>query len=82
MNYLITRLSEPSTYAGIAAILAASGAVIPAGYVHDVTLIGVVSAGIAAVVVKEGWRKALSSGDAAVAVEKAVAETAPASPAA
>lgn len=82
MPYLLQRLSEPSTYAGLAAILAASGAAVPAGYVHDATVIGVVLSGVAAVVIKEGWRKALASGDAATAVENAVAETAKPTPAA
>lgn len=80
MNYIIQRLSEPSTYAGIAAILVSSGAVIPSGYVHDVTVAGVVLAGVAAVVIKEGWRKAISSGDAATAVETAAASVPAASP--
>jgi hypothetical protein len=75
MKYLVQRLQEPSTYAGLGVALAAAGIAIPAGYGHDAALVGMVAAGVAAAVIKDGWRKALSSGDAANAVITAAAET-------
>jgi nitrogen fixation protein len=68
MNYILARFSEPATYAGIGVALGALGIAIPQGYAHDLVLVGMATAGSAAVVIKEGWRKALSSGDAAAAV--------------
>ena len=64
MNYLLQRLTESSTYASLAAILAGAGVVIPPGVWKDVTIGGMFIAGIAGVVIKEGWRTALESGDA------------------
>ncbi len=75
MKYFIQRLSEPSTYSGIAALLAASGFVIPPGYVQDAAIIGMAASGIVAVCLKEGWRKALADGDAATAAETAIVST-------
>jgi len=72
MRYLLERLGEPSTYAGIGIALCAAGVAVPAGYLHDAALIGMVASGVAAVVVKEGWRRAIASGDAASAAETAV----------
>jgi hypothetical protein len=71
MNTLIARLSEPSTYAGIAAILAGLGYTIPPGIGHDLMLAGLIISGLSAVLLKEGWRRALTTGDAAAAVETA-----------
>jgi hypothetical protein len=75
MKILIARFSEPSTYAGIAAILAGLGYAIPPGIGHDLMLAGLVISGLGAVILKEGWRRALISGDAAAAVEIAATET-------
>jgi hypothetical protein len=75
MKTLIARFSEPSTYAGIAAILGGLGYVIPPGIGHDLMLAGLVISGLGAVILKEGWRRALTSGDAAAAVETAATET-------
>lgn len=62
MNYLLQRLSEPSTYAGIAAVLAAAGYAVPPGTLHAVMFCGVAASGLVAVFVKEGWH-ALEDGD-------------------
>jgi len=75
MKMLIARLSEPSTYAGIAAILAGLGYAIPPGIDHDLMLAGLVASGLGAVLLREGWRRALTSGDAAIAVETAATES-------
>jgi hypothetical protein len=75
MKMVIDRFSEPSTYAGISAILAGLGYAIPPGIGHDLILAGLVISGLGAVIVKEGWRRALTSGDAAAAVEIAATET-------
>lgn len=72
MNYLVQRFSEPSTYAGLAALLATAGYTIPAPYIHGITLLGTVGCAVAAVVIKEGWKQALSSGDAVSAIESDV----------
>jgi hypothetical protein len=69
MNYLVQRFSEPSTYAGLAALLATAGYTIPVPYIHGIMLLGTVGCAVAAVVIKEGWKQALSSGDAVTAVE-------------
>ena len=72
MNYAIERLREPSTYAGIGLGLSALGLALPPGALRTVALLGMAAAGVAAVVMREGWRKALLSGDAASAVVTAV----------
>lgn len=72
MKYLLERLREPSTYSGIGIALGAAGIAVPKGYLHDAALVGMVAAGAAAVVIKEGWRRAIASGDAASAIENAV----------
>lgn len=75
MNYLIERLEEPSTYAGIGVALGALGLTLPAGYAHTAALAAMAAAGIAAAVLKDGWRKAISTGAVANAVAHAAEET-------
>lgn len=53
MQYLIARLREPSTYAGIAALLASFGLSVDAGLVQSVAMFGTGLAGIAAAVMKD-----------------------------
>jgi hypothetical protein len=55
MSWIILRLKEPSTYAGIAAVIAGM-AFIPnaAAWSHEVTLIGAAIAGLIAIVLPEG----------------------------
>jgi hypothetical protein len=73
IEMILSRLSQAATYAAITAILAAFGYTVPPGILHDVMFIGMVASGIAAVVIKEGWRKAFASGDAVAALEARVA---------
>jgi hypothetical protein len=73
MNYLVQRFSEPSTYAGLAALLATAGYTIPTPYIHGIMLIGTMSCAVTAVILKEGWKQAISSGNAVSAVETDVA---------
>lgn len=75
-NPILTRFSEPSTYAGIAAIIGAAGFVVPHGIFQDVAFAGMAVAGAVAVVLKEGWKKALESGDLATAVATAATDAA------
>jgi hypothetical protein len=75
MNYILQRLREPSTYAGIGIALGAVDIDVPSGYLHSAALIGMAVSGLVTVVLKEGWHKALASGDAATAVETAVVTT-------
>lgn len=74
VSYLAARLSEATTYAALAAVLAGAGVKIPPGVWQDVTFAGMAAAALAAVVIKEGWRAALTSGDAVKAVEAVSAE--------
>jgi hypothetical protein len=76
MNYLVQRFSEPSTYAGLAALLATAGYTIPTPYVHVAMLAGTVCCAVAAVVLKEGWKRAVASGDAVSAVETDISNVA------
>ncbi|MGC9271910.1 hypothetical protein [Acidiphilium sp.] len=68
---VLDRLSEPSSYAGIAAILGVAGVTVPMPVLHDVMLAGSVIAGLAAIVIKEGWKAALD--DALPIVESTAA---------
>lgn len=52
MKALARRLGEPSTYAGLAAILAALGPLL--GFPHEVTTAGVAALGGVAIIVREG----------------------------
>lgn len=54
MSYILSRLREPSTYAGAAAIAAAFGLSVSAEWVQAVSALGAAVAGVAAVVLKEG----------------------------
>lgn len=53
MSYLIARFREPSTYAGIAALLASLGVSVPAPWVQAVSAVGVALAGAAALFLPE-----------------------------
>lgn len=53
MDYLISRLREPSTYAGLAALLASLGVSVPAPWVQAVSAVGVALAGAAALFLPE-----------------------------
>ena len=72
MNYVLARLAEPSTYASLAAILGGIGYVLPAGVIQNLTLAGMIGAGLVGVFLKEGV-KGLIDGDAAKAIQTAVA---------
>ena len=52
-NFLLARLGEPSTYASIAAVLAAVGVHMDQGLVHDFLVSGSVISGIIGVFVRE-----------------------------
>ncbi|MDE1905011.1 MAG: hypothetical protein KGH75_00990 [Rhodospirillales bacterium] len=67
MKYLLARMMEPSTYAGLSALLLGLGVKVPAGTLHTVVFVAGVAAAAGAVVMKEGVAKALESGDAAAA---------------
>lgn len=54
MSYILSRLREPSTYAGAAAIAAAFGLSVSAEWVQAVSALGAAVAGVAAVVMREG----------------------------
>ncbi len=53
MDYRISRLREPSTYAGLAAIAAAFGMAVPAEWMTAVSALGVAVGGVLAVVLGE-----------------------------
>jgi hypothetical protein len=53
MSYILARLKEPSTYAGLAAILSAFGIGLAPEYWEAIASIGVGAAGLAAVVLAE-----------------------------
>ena len=57
LKYLDARLGEPSTYAGLAALLVAAHVNLPAGLWSDITLYGPVIAGALAVVLAEQGKK-------------------------
>jgi hypothetical protein len=53
MKYLINRLKEPSTYAGLAALLAAFGVSIDPGMLQAVVAVATAIAGLASILVGE-----------------------------
>jgi hypothetical protein len=53
MEYIVSRLREPSTYAGLAAIVAAFGLAVPAEWVQALSALGVAVGGVLAVVMRE-----------------------------
>ena len=53
MNYVLARLAEPSTYASLAAILGGIGYVLPAGVIQNLTLAGMIGAGLGVVAATE-----------------------------
>lgn len=71
MQYILARFAEPSTYAGIAAALSALGYNIAPGLLQTITFAGVALAGIAAVILKEGAVKAVTSGDLVAPIQSA-----------
>ena len=54
MRFLLSRLREPSTYAGIAALLGGFGLTLDAGIIQNVALAGTGLAGLAAAFMPEG----------------------------
>jgi hypothetical protein len=77
---VLTRLEEPATYAGLSVLAGGLGLLIPTGVLQDIIFVGTSAAAIAAVVLKEGWKKALDNGDLVKAITSAQT-TAPAAPA-
>ena len=75
-SWLVDRLSESSTYAGLGGLAAVVNVSVPPGVVKDVTVVGMVAGFGLAVVLKEGWKKALASGDLAKALEEGAAKAA------
>jgi ABC-type uncharacterized transport system involved in gliding motility auxiliary subunit len=53
MEYIIARLKEPSTYAGLAALLAAFGVSIDPGMLQAVVAVATAIAGLASIFVAE-----------------------------
>ena len=53
MSYFLARLREPSTYAGIAAMLTAFGVTMEPGLVQNVSVAGIALAGVASAVMAE-----------------------------
>lgn len=53
MSYLLSRLREPSTYAGIAGVLAAFGLAVPVEWLQALSALGMAVAGVAAVAMPE-----------------------------
>jgi len=53
MQYLIARFKEPSTYAGLAAILTAFGVGLAPEYWEAISSVGVGLAGLAAILLRE-----------------------------
>jgi hypothetical protein len=53
LSWLSARLQEPSTYAGLAAMLSAFGLSLDAGLLHDVMLIGTGLGGLVAFVLPQ-----------------------------
>lgn len=53
MHYLIARLKEPSTWAGLAAVLVAFGLTIPPDLIGALIPVATALAGLAAVLLKE-----------------------------
>lgn len=74
MKALLERLQEKGTWAAVAGILAAVGVSLPPGVTKTAVLAVSGASAVAAVIIKEGWKKALESGDAADALEQRVAQ--------
>jgi hypothetical protein len=53
MSYVITKLREPSSWAGIAALFAALGWQLPTEYFGAITQVGIALAGLAAILLNE-----------------------------
>lgn len=53
MKYILNRLSEPSTWTGLASIAIALGLGVPPGTIEAVTQLGIGIAGLAGVVLRE-----------------------------
>jgi hypothetical protein len=53
MEYVISRLREPSTYAGMAALVAAFGLAVPTEWVQALSALGVAVGGVLAIVLRE-----------------------------
>lgn len=69
--YFLARLQESGSWAGIAAVLAAAGVSLPPGVWKSAVLLGMIGAAAASVLIKEGIRQALVSGDLSGAIEGA-----------
>jgi hypothetical protein len=69
VQYVAERLSEPSTYATLTALLGITGFNIAPGYMQDVMFFGMSVSAVAGVMFKEGVKQALSSGDALTALQ-------------
>jgi hypothetical protein len=66
------RFTEASTWACVASFLVMAGVSLPPGIWHDIVFGGSVIAAVLGVVIKEGWKVALTSGDAISALEAEV----------
>ena len=53
MSYIVTKLREPSSWAGIAALFAALGWQLPPEYFGAITQAGIALAGLAAILLNE-----------------------------
>jgi hypothetical protein len=53
MDYIVSRLREPSTYAGMALLAAAFGLAVPAEWVQALSALGMAVGGVVAVVMRE-----------------------------
>ena len=71
LDFILEKLTERNTYTALAAILLAAGVNIPPGYVQTGVFFTAALAGAAGVLLKEGWKKALASGDIAKAISDA-----------
>lgn len=68
MNALISKilyeLGQSSTYQVLATVLGVLGVDMSAGTMQTITFVGMGVSGVVAILVKEGWQQAITSGDA------------------
>lgn len=73
MDKILAQLGESSTWTSIAAVAAGFGVVVPPGILQDCILAGGLLSAVAGIVIKEGWKQALTTGDAVKAIEQRIA---------
>lgn len=73
LDFAIERLGEPSTYAALSMGLMVVGQSLPSGVLQDITFVGMTFSVVAGVLIKEGWKQSLETGDLVKALEARIA---------